>query len=139
MTNFKNPPVVVGLDIGGANLKLADTEGRALERAFALWQHPRQLAEQLAEMLGSVAASAPLAVTMTGELADCFEDAAQGVRFIARAVHQAAPRAGGIAFYSLEGSFAELDAVLARRTISPPPIGMPWLPIWPAGSSNPRY
>jgi hypothetical protein len=73
---------ILGLDIGGANIKAADPAGRTVCQPFAIWKHP----EQLAARIGSIGREFPearqLAITMTAELADCFETKAQGVRFI---------------------------------------------------------
>jgi len=87
----------IGLDIGGANLKVADGRGFAHSVPFPLWQHPGRLASELTELLDwttSRVAVAPrhqrLAVTMTGELADCFLTKAEGVPAIVCAVKQAA-------------------------------------------------
>ncbi len=102
---------VVGLDIGGANLKLADTRGRTRDVAFPLWKRPQQLTAQLRSLLADGPAASSLAVTMTGELADCFDDAAHGVRFIADAVVAAAPHSPRLAFYGVDGGFASIQEV----------------------------
>jgi probable H4MPT-linked C1 transfer pathway protein len=81
----------VGLDIGGANLKAADGHGRVATRPFAVWKAPDRLGEALREVLSAFPADAPLAVTMTAELADCFETKAEGVDRILAAVEAAAP------------------------------------------------
>ena len=81
---------VLALDIGGANLKLAHSEGFAASRAFQLWQQPQQLATVLTAMLASAPPADRLAVTMTGELADCFATKADGVAAILAAAEQAA-------------------------------------------------
>lgn len=72
---------IVGLDIGGATLKAATADGQAISARFALWKHPEQLAEALANLLEGFDFDA-LAVTMTGELCDCFETRRDGVRAI---------------------------------------------------------
>jgi probable H4MPT-linked C1 transfer pathway protein len=79
----------VALDIGGANIKLADGRELAESCPFPLWQHPEQLAAKLTQMLAR-AAGDRLAVTMTGELADCFQSKAHGVDSILAAVRTAA-------------------------------------------------
>jgi hypothetical protein len=76
---------VVGLDIGGANLKAADNSGWAATVPFALWKSPRRLAEALHELIQPVAVNC-LAVTMTGELADCFPTKSAGVAHILQSV-----------------------------------------------------
>ena len=42
---------VVGLDIGGANLKAADAGGRAVTRPFAVWKAPEKLAAEVGRLL----------------------------------------------------------------------------------------
>lgn len=79
----------LGLDIGGANIKASDG-ATACSVAFPLWKSPQLLAERLADLIGKFSAPQGLAVTMTGELADCFETKAQGVDFILSAVEQVA-------------------------------------------------
>jgi probable H4MPT-linked C1 transfer pathway protein len=78
----------LGLDIGGANLKAAHTDGTAKIQPFALWKHPRTLQDALRKLLGTFAAYDQVAVTMTGELCDCFATRREGVRFILDAVEQ---------------------------------------------------
>jgi (4-(4-[2-(gamma-L-glutamylamino)ethyl]phenoxymethyl)furan-2-yl)methanamine synthase len=77
---------VIGLDIGGANLKASDGERHSLSRTFALWQHPEQLGQQLRSLLQDLPPPQHLAVTMTGELADCFASKAEGIERILAAV-----------------------------------------------------
>ncbi len=80
----------LGLDVGGANLKLADGCGWAASRAFPLWRQPDRLPAAIAELLAEAPAAAGLAVTMTGELADCFATKREGVQAILDAVLAAA-------------------------------------------------
>lgn len=80
----------LAFDIGGANLKAATGTGYAAHRAFALWREPKRLAAELRTMIAEAPACDRLVVTMTGELADCFETRTHGVRFILHAVHDAA-------------------------------------------------
>lgn len=77
---------MIGLDIGGANLKGASADGRALARVFALWREPELLADALRELIAPFGALNRIAVAMTGELADCYETKADGVREILAAV-----------------------------------------------------
>lgn len=80
----------LGLDIGGANLKIADGQGYADSVAFPLWKQPDQLATALETMLTNAPSAEALAVTMTGELADCFQTKQEGVLAILDAVESAA-------------------------------------------------
>jgi probable H4MPT-linked C1 transfer pathway protein len=77
---------LLGLDIGGANLKAAHTSGRALNVPFALWKNPAALPDALRHLLQDMPPAEALAVTMTGELCDCFESKRQGVLAILDAV-----------------------------------------------------
>jgi len=78
----------IGLDIGGANLKAATADGRAVSVAFPLWKSPEQLPAALSSLIGPLGTYDQLAVTMTGELADCFATKAEGVARILHAVEQ---------------------------------------------------
>jgi probable H4MPT-linked C1 transfer pathway protein len=77
---------VLGLDIGGANLKAAHTGGAAASVAFALWRHPERLADELKSLCAAMPPADRVAVTMTGELCDCFDSKADGVARILDAV-----------------------------------------------------
>jgi (4-(4-[2-(gamma-L-glutamylamino)ethyl]phenoxymethyl)furan-2-yl)methanamine synthase len=70
---------VLGLDIGGANLKAAHTSGAAASVPFALWRSPERLSDELRQLVAAMPPWQRVAVTMTGELCDCFESKAQGV------------------------------------------------------------
>lgn len=78
------PPAVCGIDIGGANLKLALPSGQTHARAFAMWREHQNLASTLELAIRDLSPRWPkdLAVTMTGELADCFETRRAGVAHI---------------------------------------------------------
>src|SRR6185369_5580609 len=80
----------LALDIGGANIKAADGKGYAQSYGFAMWTQSARLAQQLRTAIYDAPPSDHLAVTMTGELADCFESKAAGIRFILDALHAAA-------------------------------------------------
>jgi hypothetical protein len=77
---------VVGLDIGGANLKAADSDGKAVTRPFAVWKTPEALAAQIDRLLASFAKPDAIALTMTAELADCYRTKRAGVEAILAAV-----------------------------------------------------
>jgi len=107
----------LGLDIGGANLKVADGRGFALSRPFPLWQRPGDLAQELAATLAASPTADRLAVTMTGELADCFATKAEGVAAICGAVAQAA--AGrAVQVYGVDGQFMSPVAALERPLVA---------------------
>lgn len=79
---------IIGLDIGGANTKLASSDGKIVELHYLpLWKNT-----QLPEVLKKIAQRLQpekVAVVMTGELADCFEDKEQGIHFIKTCVDSA--------------------------------------------------
>lgn len=81
---------ILAFDIGGANLKAADGRGFAVSRFFPLWQEPNELADALAALTADAPPADCFAVTMTGELADCFETKADGVGHILAAVERVA-------------------------------------------------
>jgi probable H4MPT-linked C1 transfer pathway protein len=99
---------VIGLDIGGANLKAADGHGWARSVPFALWREPNALAAAIGALLQSAPAADRLAVTMTGELCDCFRTKTEGVRQILAAVDKAI---GGrqTCVYLIDGRLASME------------------------------
>lgn len=80
----------LGLDIGGANIKIADGRGYARATAFPLWKRPHELSAALNTLLTEAPEADSIAITMSGELADCFETKAEGVSAILDAAEQAA-------------------------------------------------
>ncbi|HEV3025591.1 MAG TPA: hydantoinase/oxoprolinase family protein [Pirellulales bacterium] len=108
---------LLALDVGGANLKAADGLGFALSEPFPLWQRPTELAAALAALIGRAPPSEKLVVTMTGELADCFQTKAEGVAHIALAVQQAA---GGrpVSVYLVDGSLVSVDAACRQPLLA---------------------
>jgi (4-(4-[2-(gamma-L-glutamylamino)ethyl]phenoxymethyl)furan-2-yl)methanamine synthase len=102
----------LALDVGGANLKAADGVGFAVSRPFALWREPARLGKELSELLSASPPHRRIAVTMTGELCDCFDMKSEGVLFILDAVEVAAGETP-ISVYLTDGRLA--DATVARR------------------------
>lgn len=82
--------MLLGLDIGGANLKASDGERWSLSRPFPLWKHPEGLAAALAELTAHWSGWDGLAVTMTAELADCFATKREGIVAVLAAVERVA-------------------------------------------------
>ena len=95
----------LGIDIGGANLKAADGRGWARSVPFALWRSPQLLAQYLGQLVESGPAAERLAVTMTGELCDCFSSKAEGVRHILDSVLDVAKNRP-VRVYCIDGRFA---------------------------------
>ncbi|HQR07187.1 MAG TPA: hydantoinase/oxoprolinase family protein [Gemmatales bacterium] len=82
-------PAVLGLDIGGANLKAATSTGQAVTMPFPLWKQPDQLSGGISQLVQKLPTEGPVAITMTGELCDCFPNKAAGVRHILAVVENA--------------------------------------------------
>ena len=80
----------LGLDIGGANLKVADGAGYAASVKLPIWRRPEQLEEELRRLIANAPDLPRLAITMTAELADCFDGKVEGVTAVLDAVDAAA-------------------------------------------------
>lgn len=105
----------LGLDIGGANIKLANGHDFAVSHPFPLWQRPGGLGQELHRLIAEAPTCDRLAVTMTGELADCFQTKTEGVQRILDAVEQAAN--GRLTrVYSTSGGFQ--PATVARQQVA---------------------
>ncbi len=98
----------LGLDIGGANIKVSDGERTSVSRPFPLWKQPEQLAATLKAMLLTLGGAERFAVTMTGELADCFRTKAEGVRWILAAVQEAAEHRD-VLVWQTGGEFVDVE------------------------------
>ena len=85
-----NERAILGLDVGGANVKAAHSNGAALTRPFALWKYPDQLTTKLRDIRRQMPEHDLIALTMTGELCDFFEYKRAGVLAILQAVEEAA-------------------------------------------------
>jgi (4-(4-[2-(gamma-L-glutamylamino)ethyl]phenoxymethyl)furan-2-yl)methanamine synthase len=102
---------VLGWDIGGANLKASNGATQSLEREFPLWKQPERLAEALAGLSEAFEPTELWAVTMTGELADCFRTKREGVERILKSVQEAA--AGiPVIVWTTAGEFVPVDEAL---------------------------
>ena len=89
---------MIGIDVGGANLKVVNDDGVHLHYC-PLWE-----GAPLTSLLNQyvTAPDDPAAVVMSGELADCFESKMEGISFIVDAVKNAFPSAR---FYGTDGQF----------------------------------
>jgi len=88
---------VIGIDVGGANLKVATGEGTVIHHC-PLWENG-----PLPEILRPYRAHGEeAAVVMSGELADCFSSKTEGIRFIVDSVREVFPSA---VFYGTDGRF----------------------------------
>lgn len=80
--------MILGIDIGGANTKIASDDGKIVELHYIpLWKNTR-LPEALLEIAGRLKPE-KVGVVITGELADCFPDKDVGLSYIIDAVNNA--------------------------------------------------
>jgi hypothetical protein len=89
---------MIGIDVGGANLKVVNDSGAHIHYC-PLWENApiTSLLDQYV-----TAPDDPAAVVMSGELADCFESKMEGISFIVDAVKKVFPYAR---FYGADGQF----------------------------------
>jgi probable H4MPT-linked C1 transfer pathway protein len=107
----------LGLDVGGANLKVADCREYSNTIRFPLWRQPDDLEEQLRQLIERAPVCDAIAVTMTGELADCFETKTDGVLHILHAVEHAAC-GRRVRVYCVDGAFLPGDAVRSEPLLA---------------------
>ncbi len=93
----------VGIDIGGANTKVASTSGRTKSFYFPLWKE-RSLSSLLC-LIKKEFDPENVGVVMTAELADVFTSKKDGVHYIASCVRSVFERPY---FFSLEGRFSQI-------------------------------
>ncbi|MFA4934897.1 MAG: hydantoinase/oxoprolinase family protein [Candidatus Methanoperedens sp.] len=80
--------MILGIDIGGANTKIASSDGRLVELHYIpLWKNTR-LPEALLDISARLEPE-KAGVVITGELADCFPDKDAGLSYIIDAVNNA--------------------------------------------------
>lgn len=107
----------LALDIGGANIKAADGLGYCTIQHFELWRNPQRLAEELRNVIKHAPPCDRIAVTMTGELADCFNTKDEGVRFILQALATAA-EIKPIRVYQTNGRLEILEVALGNPLLA---------------------
>jgi len=80
--------MILGIDIGGANTKIASSDGNLVELHYLpLWKNSK-LPEALIDISTRLAPE-KVGVVITGELADCFPDKEAGLSYIIDAVNNA--------------------------------------------------
>ena len=88
--NFKK--TIIGIDIGGANTKVASTDKSIAQLYYIpLWKDTG-LPEALQDIANKLNPD-KVAIVMTGELADCFSNKEEGIRFIMKSADAAFPGA----------------------------------------------
>lgn len=115
---------ILGLDIGGVNVKAARLERRqgahdtvkTASRPFEIWRGPELLAHVLGELGNELDAPScrGLALTMTAELSDAFRTKREGVTFICKAVREALPEPPAKALDLSDCTWADLSEAYKR-------------------------
>ncbi len=107
----------LAIDIGGANLKAADSDGPTTTEPFEVWRRPAELGKAIAGLTASLPPFDRAAVTMTAELCDCYPTKAEGVLAILAAAAQAM---GGrpLAVWGIDGRFHDPDEIRRRPVLA---------------------
>jgi probable H4MPT-linked C1 transfer pathway protein len=105
---------ILGLDIGGANIKACDLNGQSVSLGYPLWKNPEGLSDALLALISQFPDVSNLAVTMTGELADCFATKTEGVRSIVQSVEVAISRHAGLSasYWQTSGEFVDAETAI---------------------------
>lgn len=103
---------VLGLDIGGANVKAATESAEALAVPLEIWRAPDRLIDVLVPVLERFRRAELIAVTMTAELADCFATKADGIDRVLRTVEVVAAERP-VRVWQTSGEF--VDTQVARE------------------------
>ena len=104
--------MILGIDVGGANTKVASSDGKFVESVYLpLWRRRDELRQTLLKLrtaaegrLGEKVEA--VGVVMTGELCDCFRTKREGVRYIESVVRSAFPEA---LFFDKDGCFRNVS------------------------------
>jgi (4-(4-[2-(gamma-L-glutamylamino)ethyl]phenoxymethyl)furan-2-yl)methanamine synthase len=113
---------VWGIDIGGANIKLCRSDGHSLAVPFPMWTDHARLGSVVHDLLRQLensrsecnltrknwSAESVMAVTMTGELADCFFSRREGVACILNGLTCAIP-AEQCRIYAVGGDWLSIE------------------------------
>jgi (4-(4-[2-(gamma-L-glutamylamino)ethyl]phenoxymethyl)furan-2-yl)methanamine synthase len=106
--------MILGVDVGGAHIKLADNDGYARQSAFALWEAPDKLESHLRLLIREAPAFCEVVLTMTGELTDCYRSKAEGVRAIIAATVAASDKP--VRVYQIGNSFVRPEEAVVAPT-----------------------
>jgi probable H4MPT-linked C1 transfer pathway protein len=107
----------IGLDVGGANLKAAHSDGPVLSVPFEVWKRPGDLAAAIASVATSLPTASAVALTMTAELCDCYPTRRVGVEAVLDAVSRALPDRS-LSIWGVDGDFHAVEDVRDRPMIA---------------------
>ncbi|MFO0943243.1 MAG: hydantoinase/oxoprolinase family protein [Pirellulales bacterium] len=112
MTDLSKHLEVVGIDIGGANIKVSRLDGLSASCQFPMWTDYRRLGSAIDELLKHLninfSENTCLALTMTGEMADCFNSRREGVAAILDGVTSVIP-SQRIWIYAVGGEWLRVE------------------------------
>jgi probable H4MPT-linked C1 transfer pathway protein len=97
----------LALDVGGANLKAAHSDGTTRTIPFEVWRRPAQLGAALRTLVDQFPAFDRMAATMTAELCDCFSSRAEGVLAVLDALETTA-RGRPVDIWGVDGCFHDV-------------------------------
>jgi probable H4MPT-linked C1 transfer pathway protein len=100
----------LALDIGGANLKAAHTDGSIRAIPFEVWKRPGELGPAIGELAEGFPPFERVAVTMTAELCDCFPTKSVGVNAILDAVKLGLPDRP-VSIWGIDGRIHEVEEI----------------------------
>src|SRR5262249_21655852 len=103
----------IGLDVGGANIKVAHGRGLARNVPFEVWKRPDELGLAIARAVAGLPESDRAAVTMTAELCDCYPSKRVGVSAVLDAVVAGVP-GRSIVVWGVDGEFHSVDDARAQ-------------------------
>ncbi len=106
--------VFAGLDIGGANIKFASCDGLVKQIQFPIWKNKDGLDAILTELANSLSPGSHIGVTMTAELADCFETKPEGVRFVVESVVRTFAQHQPPLFYRTDGTLCDAQTAITQ-------------------------
>lgn len=107
--------MILGIDVGGANIKAASSDTSFSKTIYApLWENKDILYEVLADIKKEVKSKRKrieaIVVVMTGELCDCFKTKKEGILYIENAINDIFEKEHP-KFFSAEGIFENSDIV----------------------------
>jgi probable H4MPT-linked C1 transfer pathway protein len=107
----------IAVDIGGANIKIAHSEGAARSVPFEVWKRPDELGRAVATAVATLPWSDQVAVTMTAELCDCYPTKRVGVNAVLDAVVGALPDCLVVA-WGVDAEFHSVAEVRSRPQLA---------------------
>ena len=119
----------LALDIGGANLKAAHSDGPTTTAPFEVWRQPAELGKAIADLAAALPPFDRATVTMTAELCDCYPTKAEGVLAVLAASAQALGNRP-LSVWGIDGRFHELDEIRRRPVLA---AAANWLALATAG------